>query len=428
MKKLFTIVIALYSSIAVFAQCTPDQSVTTPGLYPPDSLLPCIVSGQAYDTVIQFKNFTTVNPADFGITTPIPITITVNWIKIDTILNAPSGISYECNNDSCYYSSGQNGCLRVSGLTNDPRGNYPLDIVATISVSIPFFGDTVITISSAEAQQNGFGAGLFSYTLQVIEPGDPCPYPTVSVAPSTALLCEGSSTILQPSIRFGTPPFSYTWSPSTGLNDVNAESPTAQLVNGDITYTVTVVDDNGTEFSNSYDLILNKLPIADFTFTVTGNTVSFESTSQFAQGYRWEFGDGTNAVGPVSTHTYLATSLTDFEVALIAQNDCDNDTTYKTITVTSIAEKNFNNFAVNVLPNPNNGTFNIAFNNVELNGKELNVRLFNVNGEVVYTEKVLVNNAVFNKSLNLNMISKGIYFLHLNTEKLQSINKISIIH
>ncbi len=429
MKKLILILITVYSSITAFAQCTPDPSVTQPGLFPPDSLLPCIVQNQPYDTVIQFKNFTTVNPSDFGITTPFPITITVNWIRIDSILNLPTGLDYECNEPTCYYTSGQNGCIRLTGTTTDPRGNYELGLIFTVSVSVPLFLDTVIQINSADAE--GFGAGgfadIFSYMLQVIEPGDPCPYPVVSVAAADSILCEGSTTVLQPAIRFGVAPFTYTWSPSTGLSDTTIENPTATLTD-DITYSLTVVDNNGTEFSTDYELLVTKLPVADFTFNVIGNTVTFESTSQNALGIRWDFGDGGTANGPNAQRVFSATSETTFDVTMTAQSDCGDDVVTKSVTVTSIAEKNKNDFSFTIMPNPNNGFFNVKINSEELIGKDLKISLFNVNGTEVYSENVLITTADLTASVKINALSKGIYFLHLATESQKAVTKVSIIH
>lgn len=427
MKKLFALTIALCCSVASFAQCTPDPSVTQPGLFPPDSLMPCIITAQPYDTVIQFKNFTTIDPADFGINIGFPITITVNWIQIDTITNLPSGMTYVCDEPDCYYTSGANGCIRVSGTTSDPRGNYKLALTATVSVSIPFFLDTIITINSEDSQ--GFGAGgFFSYTFQVIEPGDPCPYPMVSVATADSLLCEGATTTLDPLIRFGVAPFTFTWSPATGLSDTTAQNPIVALDNGDVTYTVEVVDANGTEFSTSYNLVVNELPIAGFTYTVNGNVVSFESTSQNTQGVIWNFGDGGTANGPLSQRAYSATEETSFEVTMIAQNDCGNDTTSQLVTVTSVTDKYANDFDLNIYPNPNNGKFSVSMQGAAHSGKTVMLKIFNTQGETVYAENITPSSSSYNQQLNFNSLSKGIYFLHLESENAKSVSKISIIH
>lgn len=45
-------------------------------------------------------------------------------------------------------------------------------------------------------------------------------------------------------------------------------------------------------------------PIAAFTFTTLGLTVSFTSTAQFAASYRWDFGDGSGSTEANPMHTY----------------------------------------------------------------------------------------------------------------------------
>jgi hypothetical protein len=425
MKKIFVLIIAMYCNMAAFAQCTPDNTITTPGLYPPDSLLPCIVSGVAYDTVIQFKNFTTINPNDLGIPTPIPITITVNSVAIDTILNVPTGISYNCNTPNCFYASGANGCLRVFGTTNAARGNYPLDLVVTLDLSIPFFGDTVITISTSQAAQNGFG-GLFGYSLQVVNAGDPCPYPIVTISTPDTVSCANQPVQLNASNRFGVAPLTYSWSPATGLSATNIANPTA-TVSSDITYNVTVTDANSVTYTSSFLLEVTNLPEADFSFTANGNTVSFVNTTTGGLGAPiWNFGDGRTGRGNTISNTYNTGTATDYEITMIAQNDCGSDTVVKSITVTNIAEKYKNDFAVNVVPNPSNGNFNIQFDAAAIKGESVTLQLFNVQGKEVVVKNIKPSNASVNETIKTDDLSSGVYSLHISSSNLKSITKVVV--
>lgn len=49
-------------------------------------------------------------------------------------------------------------------------------------------------------------------------------------------------------------------------------------------------------------------PTSDFTYSIDGNTVSFQSNASDPEGaiveYQWDFGDGTTASGVSATHTY----------------------------------------------------------------------------------------------------------------------------
>jgi len=66
---------------------------------------------------------------------------------------------------------------------------------------------------------------------------------TVSVSASPETICYGASSSLNASAT-GDPIESYSWSPTTGLNDASVANPLATL-NSTTTYTVTVTDENG---------------------------------------------------------------------------------------------------------------------------------------------------------------------------------------
>ena len=84
--------------------------------------------------------------------------------------------------------------------------------------------------------------------------------------------------------------------------------------------------------------------------------------------------------------------------------------------------ENINTFKFNIFPNPNNGQFNIQFQN--LNSKNIVLNISNLIGQVVYSEKIPQINS-FNKSLDLSHLLKGVYTINIiekeNTLKTQKI-------
>jgi len=78
----------------------------------------------------------------------------------------------------------------------------------------------------------------------------------------------------------------------------------------------------------------------------------------------------------------------------------------------------------NVFPNPNNGKFNIQVQTT--NSEKLNITIRNLVGQIVYSEKVSVMNAL-NKSLDLSHLEKGIYTISLENEQTSlSTKKVTI--
>lgn len=123
MKRLFLSLIALLAlSMSVYAQCTPDNSLTHSGIYP--STLPDAVANTSYSQVIQFKF-----PKD---TTYQGFTVAVDSAHVDSIHGFPAGFSYQCGSSRCTYPGGGTGCARITGNpTMAMVGNYTLVVYVT---------------------------------------------------------------------------------------------------------------------------------------------------------------------------------------------------------------------------------------------------------------------------------------------------------
>lgn len=72
-------------------------------------------------------------------------------------------------------------------------------------------------------------------------------------------------------------------------------------------------------------------PIAAFSTVVDGGVAMFNNTSAEAFLYEWDFGDGNSSTEPQPSHEY--NSAGDYEVCLIATNDCFSDTLCQTVSI-----------------------------------------------------------------------------------------------
>lgn len=133
MKKLYTLftLAAVLFSVSAFAQsrCTVDFTNQIPGLSPSNQdSVDCITQGQAYTYAYQFKNLSSFDPG----TGPV----TIEWIRFDSAVNMPCGISWSSSKSGNQYNGGENGCIQFTGTTNDTTGQYKITLWLNAKVSI----------------------------------------------------------------------------------------------------------------------------------------------------------------------------------------------------------------------------------------------------------------------------------------------------
>lgn len=90
----------------------------------------------------------------------------------------------------------------------------------------------------------------------------------VADAGSDLEMCDGETIIIggSPTASGGTPGYTYSWTPTSGLDDATAANPTAgPLAPGTYTYTILVTDANGCTDVDDMVLTVHPLPVVDFT-------------------------------------------------------------------------------------------------------------------------------------------------------------------
>lgn len=128
MKRLLLItVFACTISYANAQVCTPDVTITEPGVYPdqPDTAF----ADQEYDfsfQVLALRDTAVV----FG---GQSLNATIDSVKVDKVIGLPSGFSYQCNPANCIFTWQAVGCVNVKGNpTQAQAGVYDLQIATTV--------------------------------------------------------------------------------------------------------------------------------------------------------------------------------------------------------------------------------------------------------------------------------------------------------
>jgi gliding motility-associated-like protein len=156
--------------------------------------------------------------------------------------------------------------------------------------------------------------------------------PNVTTCAGTGIQIGGSPTAVNPNP--GPPGVTYSWTPTTGLNDPTIANPIATPLTT-TTYTVTLSGNGCGGETDQVQVTVLPAPNANFNFTPNNtpcaNTpISFTNTTTGCTGctYEWDFGDGS----PISTqqnptHTFssaIGTGTQNFTVTLTveASNGC----------------------------------------------------------------------------------------------------------
>jgi len=156
-------------------------------------------------------------------------------------------------------------------------------------------------------------------------------------------ICIGQSTTLggSPTASGGTPPYTFSWAPTTGLNDATIANPTATPA-ATTTYTVTVSDAGGCSTTDQVVVTVNPLPTA----SISGNDpVNAGSTNMYAATtnassptYSWSVTngtiDGSNTGSSVSVIAGAAGTMVVDVTVTDGSTSCSNSAT-KNVTVTT---------------------------------------------------------------------------------------------
>jgi gliding motility-associated-like protein len=117
------------------------------------------------------------------------------------------------------------------------------------------------------------------FWVQVVH-AQPCNF-TANAGPTQYTICEGASQQLNGSANNGQQPYSYSWSPATGLSNPNVANPSASPTVTTV-YTLTVTDDNNCTATDSITINVNPAPPALLTTTGPEQITTFNNLTTFS--------------------------------------------------------------------------------------------------------------------------------------------------
>lgn len=228
--------------------------------------------------------------------------------------------------------------------------------------------------------------------------------------------CEGTAVSLSAATGFS----SYAW--SNGATSANTNVTAAG------SYSVVVLNNTGCSATDTIEVNLEPLP--DPNFNASGGwginwfDWSFTNTSSGATSYTWNFGDGTpGSTAPNPSHQYAFDGQ--YDVKLVATNDCGSDSITIRITVTNTDGLEDLYFGeVLVYPSPNHGQFQVQFGAERLG--QTRIRVYNLQGQVVYVQSLFQVSPQQKVPVALEQPVPGMYLLELETEGVAVFQKMLV--
>ncbi|MBI5218579.1 MAG: PKD domain-containing protein [Bacteroidia bacterium] len=215
--------------------------------------------------------------------------------------------------------------------------------------------------------------------------------------------CTGDSIVL----NAGTGYTSYIWSTGAATPFITVDTTG--------TFSVTVTN-NGCSGFDFVHLEFADPPVADFSYTVNGQSVSFTDLSQNGVNYYWDFNNNGTPESTVAgnvTWNYLLPGT--YTVRLTVQNACDTSIKLETIVVTGVEE---NNTVENIRIYPNPATEFVYFDNFEMPSGDIEINVFDITGKMIFKDIIKQNMPVNRKEYDFSKFEKGVYVFRVISSKI----------
>lgn len=200
---------------------------------------------------------------------------------------------------------------------------------------------------------------------------------------------------------------SYLWSTSTGGSIAGANNEVSATVNwtagGNQTVSVKAINECTESNVKQENVFVIANPSASFTFSDNGTSLSFTNTSQNADTYAWNFGDGNTSTEASPNHQFPDKG--NYTVKLVSTNSCGADSNSQEINVNFRAGVLDVSNSIKIYPNPIK-----AGQLITIEGEQFeNYTVYTTQGKEVMNGKVLGN------GFKLEALAAGSYVVHLQS-------------
>jgi hypothetical protein len=268
---------------------------------------------------------------------------------------------------------------------------------------------------------------------------------TITIVPAPAIpgtattinlpspICSGNFEVFStPIVPYAT---SYSWSVSGSGWSGTSTTNTITIAIGPSPGTITVAGVNGCGEAAPYSITVIPVltPIADFsiqnhtTIVSAVDSVKFTGVGYLATTYTWTFGvsgfgsPGTGA-GPQGVH-WMTTGLKTITLT-VSDSGCTSTTDDTVLVVSSLntPELSSKDANFNVVPNPNDGQFEVVFGAAMV--KPFEIRLTDMAGRVVYSSNQAANTSKV--AVTTDGLAAGTYIISIIVDNSVAVKTITI--
>lgn len=339
---------------------------------------------------------------------------TYSWNPGGSISN-PFTTPTLASNTSYIVTGTSNGCSKTATATITVNATPPTVIINPRNPSVCLGNPVTLTVSGANTYiwvPGNVPGNSFTFTptgtttIKVQGVAGTCSNPGYdsvvvttklkpSVTASSTTICAGQTATIQAGGAS-----TYLWNPSNSNNNPY----TTIALSGNTIYTVTGTAANGCTNTATSTVTVTSLPTTP-TITRRNDTVFCNITGT---QYKWYL---NNVLLTTTTTAFLkVTQNGSYKVEVVNNNCTSLQSSAISVTLTGI-RNNTINVQFSILPNPNNGLFEIKI--TSLLNKTYQLKLYNVTGQIISDDEINVKVGENSRNMNLVGIEKGVYFLSI---------------
>ena len=229
----------------------------------------------------------------------------------------------------------------------------------------------------------------------------------IDISVSDLNVCYGDTLLLSPTISNAT---NYVW------NTGDTTSSISFIAASSTSYTIKA---SNTCYTDSATINVNVTSPLDLGSDITiceGDYHTFFIFDDY-ELYQWSQGGSFNYI--------MVNNPGDYWLKVTTSMGCSMTDTVTLITKNCTSLEDVDNVqSPKIFPNPNNGVFNLSFDDFSQN--EVNIEIVSALGEKVYVQELEFLNGSISHVFELNTLPKGIYFLHVISENKRIFERLVI--